>query len=115
MRTTTEVFEDHLARRLAGDLEGDIKENYSENVIFLTGTGAFEGHDGVRKSASELAEYVGDMPYEYNHTLVKGDYAFLEWTAKDKGRVVRDGADGFVIKDGKIVLQTIHYTVADKE
>jgi len=114
MRTTTEVFEDHLARRLAGDIEGDIKENYSKDVIFLTGTGAFEGHDGVRKSASELGLYVGDIPYEYNHTLVKGDYAFLEWTAKGKDKVVLDGADGFVIKDGKIVLQTIHYSVVNK-
>jgi len=66
MRTTTEVLESHLAKRLAGDLEGDIKENYSENVVFLTGTGAFEGHDGVRKSASELERYVGNIPYDYH-------------------------------------------------
>ena len=111
MRTTTEVFEDHLAKRLAGDVEGDIKDNYSKDVIFLTGTGAFEGHDGVRKSASELAMYLGDVPFEYNHTLIKDDYAFLEWTAKGDGKMVFDGADGFVIKDGKIVLQTIHYSV----
>lgn len=111
MRTPTEVFNDHLARRLAGDVEGDIKENYSEDVVFLTGTGAFEGHEGVRKSAGELSKYVGDIPYEYNHTLVKGDYAFLEWTAKGSDKKVLDGADSFVIKDGKIILQTIHYSV----
>lgn len=111
MRTTTEVFEDHLAKRLAGNLEGDIKENYAEDVILLTGTGAFEGHDGVRKSASELEEYVGDIPFEYNHTLIKDNYAFLEWTAKDGNKAVFDGADGFVIENGKIVLQTIHYSV----
>jgi SnoaL-like domain len=110
-RTTTEVFEDHLAKRLAGDLEGDIRENYAEDVIFLTGTGAFEGHDGVRESARQLERYVGNMRYEYNHTLIKGDYAFLEWTAQGKSKMVADGADGFVIKNGKIVLQTIHYTV----
>lgn len=111
MRTTTEVFEDHLAKRLAGDLEGDIAANYSKDVIFLTGTGAFEGHDGVRKSASELESYIKNIPYEYNHTLIKGDYAFLEWTAKGKDKAVYDGADSFVIKDGKIILQTIHYSV----
>ena len=113
MRTTTEVFEDHLAKRLAGDVEGDIQDNYSADVILLTGTGTFEGHDGVRKSAKELDEYVGNIPYEYNHTLVKGDYAFLEWTAKGDGKKVTDGADGFVIKDGRIICQTIHYTVSE--
>jgi hypothetical protein len=78
----------------------------------LTGTGAFTGHDGVRKSADELKRYVGSIPYEYNHTLIRGEYAFLEWTAKSEDKVVCDGADGFVIKDGKIVLQTIHYSVS---
>ena len=111
MRTTTEVFEDHLAKRLAGDVEGDIRDNYAKDVIFLTGTGAFEGHDGVKKSAAELDAYVGNIPYEYNHTLIKDKYAFLEWTAKGKNKEVLDGADSFVIEDGKIVLQTIHYTV----
>jgi hypothetical protein len=111
MRTTTEVFEDHLAKRLAGDLDGDIKANYSKGVIFLTGTGAFEGHDGIRKSAGELQQYVGNIPYEYNHTLIKDDYAFLEWTAKGKDKAVYDGADSFVIKNGKIILQTIHYSL----
>lgn len=115
MRTTTEVFEDHLAKRLAGDIEGDIAENYAEGVVLLTGTGAFEGHDGVRKSAQEFEEYVGNIPYEYNHTLIKGDYAFLEWTAKGDGKMVADGADGFVIKNGKIVMQNIHYTAKKPE
>lgn len=111
MRTTTGVFEDHLAKRLAGDVEGDIKENYAKDVIFITGTGVFEGHDGVRQSASELEKYVGDIPYEYNQTIVKDEYAFLEWTAKDKDRMVCDGVDTFVIKNGKIIFQSIHYTV----
>jgi hypothetical protein len=112
MRTTTEVFEDHLAKRLAGDVEGDIKDNYAEDVVFLTGTGAFYGHDGVRHSASELGKYAtGKATFEYRHTLIVGDYAFLEWTAKADDRVVCDGADGFVIKNGKIILQTIHYGV----
>ncbi|HEU5121682.1 MAG TPA: nuclear transport factor 2 family protein [Candidatus Saccharimonadales bacterium] len=112
MRTTTEVFEDHLAKRLDNDIEGDIKTNYSPKVIFLTGTGAFHGHEGVRKSAGELAEYLGDAKFEYRHTLVDDDYAFLEWTATSSNKDVLDGADGFVIKNGKIIMQTIHYSVS---
>lgn len=110
MRTTAEVFEDHLAKRRAGDTEGDIVANYSSDVILLTGTGVFKGHDGVRQSAEELSWYVGDAPFTYNHTLVEGEYAFLEWTAENSEVRVGDGADGFVIRDGKIIAQTIHYT-----
>lgn len=116
MRTTTEVFEDHLAKRLEGDIESDIRQNYAEDVVFLTGTGVFHGHDGVRHSANELAMYFADKAvFEYRHTLIEGDYAFLEWTGKTGDKTVCDGADSFVIKEGKIILQTIHYTVDKKK
>jgi len=112
VRTTTEIFEDHLAKRLAGDVEGDIRTNYSPDVVFLTGTGAFKGHEGVRASARELARYLpDDSSFEYRHTLVEGDYAFLEWTTRSKHGQVTDGADSFVIRDGKIIFQSIHYSV----
>ena len=35
----------------------------------------------------------------------------FEWTADGPTARVRDGADSFVIRDGRIVVQTIHYTV----
>jgi hypothetical protein len=37
--------------------------------------------------------------------------AFLEWTATCATARVRDGADSFWIRGGRIVAQTIHYTV----
>jgi hypothetical protein len=40
--------------------------------------------------------------------------AFLAWTAEVEHARVRDGADSFIIKDGWIVAQTIHYTVEAK-
>jgi hypothetical protein len=40
--------------------------------------------------------------------------AFIEWMV-DAGEVrVDDGADSFLIEEGKIVHQTIHYTVLDR-
>jgi hypothetical protein len=47
--------------------------------------------------------------------LVDGNVAFLEWTAEGEGAGVRDGVDTFVVRDGKIVAQTIHYTVEPAE
>jgi hypothetical protein len=42
---------------------------------------------------------------------VHGDIAFLEWTAVADGAMVRDGADTFVIRDDRVRVMTIHYTV----
>ncbi|WP_243229646.1 nuclear transport factor 2 family protein [Microbacterium sp. CIAB417] len=110
MRTTTEVIHDHLMNRLAGDVEKDIR-NYHADVVELTGSGIYRGHDGVRSCAQELARLVGPAVFTYTHTLIDGDFAYLEWTAHNDEVHVGDGADSFVVRDGAIVLQTIHYTV----
>ncbi len=97
-------------KRLEGDVEGDIKANFSPDVIILSSYGVFKGHDGVRQSAARLAEDIGEAEFAYNHTQIEGNYALLEWSAKHTKRPVLDGADSFVVENGKIVLQTIHYS-----
>jgi hypothetical protein len=40
---------------------------------------------------------------------------FLEWTVDSGPFRVCDGADSYLIEDGKIKAQTIHYTVSDEQ
>lgn len=110
-RTPREVFDSHLALRRAHRLEEDITTNYAPDVVLLTLTGVFRGHDGLRASAAELQRYFPDGAYEYDVRLVEGDVAFLSWKGRSSAGHVRDGADTFVIRNGKIAIQTIHYTV----
>jgi len=109
-RSVTEVIHDHLERRLCGDIEGDLRENYHDEVVILSGFGTYRGHDGVRQSADLLSQAVAGGAFTYNRTVIEGSYGFLEWTAADAETVVLDGADSFHVRDGKIVEQTIHYT-----
>ena len=60
-------------------------------------------------ASEELSRLVGSGTFAYNQTLVSGPYAFLEWSA-DAEQTVHDGADSFVIDDGLIVMQSIHYS-----
>lgn len=110
-RTTREVFEDHLQKRKEGRVEDDIRENYAENIVMMTRLGIFTGHDGVRQTASNLERFLPGATFEYVDKQVEGEYAYLGWTGTSPEGVVRDGVDGFVIRDGKIVAQFIHYTV----
>ena len=64
----------------------------------------------MRELARVLAEELPDALATYTNLLVEG-FAFLEGTADSGHTRVRDGADSFVIEDGWIVAQTIHYTV----
>lgn len=115
MKTTEEVFKAHLSNRLEGKVEKDIEENFSNDIVILSRYGVFNGHEGVRKSSSKLTNQLGDdAVFKYTKKITEGDFAFLEWTGESDKKEVKDGADSFYIKDGKIVFQSIHYTVSDK-
>jgi|SRR5690625_473577 len=114
-RTPTEIIQSHLNKRLNGDLENDIKENFSENIIILSAYGIFKGHEGIRASSAELNRLLGDSIFKYRRVLIEDNYALLEWQAKSADREIKDGVDSFVIENEKIVFQAIHYTVQKRK
>jgi hypothetical protein len=113
-RSTQEVFDDHLQLALEHRFEEDIERNVAPHIVVLERRGIFHGRDGVRHLAQVLEEELPDAPYVYTNRLVEGRFAFLEWTAEAARTRVRDGADSFVVEDGWIVAQTIHYTVEER-
>jgi hypothetical protein len=114
-RSAEEVFDDHLRLAAEHRFDEDIDRNVAPDVVVLDRRGIFHGRDGARQLAQYLAEELPDAPYVYTNRLVAGRVAFLEWTAEAEHTRVRDGADSFVIEDGWIVAQTIHYTVEDRD
>jgi hypothetical protein len=114
-RSTVEVFDDHLARAERGDVEGDIANNFAPDCVLLTSHGPFEGHDGVRAAVTLLDEQVPEAKYLYTQRAVHEEIAFLEWTAVGRGAVIGDGADTFLIRNDRIRVMTIHYTVEPED
>jgi len=131
-RTSQEVLDEHL--NLAEDwgaedggaepiteeaieqaVEEDIRRNVSEDIVILINRGTFRGYEGVRQLARMLIEELPEhRSFEYTYKAVEGRMGFLEWTYEDANVRVKDGADSYLIEDGKIVAQTIHYTVEQK-
>ena len=122
-RTAQEVLDDHLglAKEWGGEvgfergLEEDLRRNTSEDIVILINRGTFHGHEGVRQLAHMLGEELPEQSsFDYTYRAVEGRMAFLEWAYEDGNVKVRDGADSYLIEEGKIVAQTIHYTVEPK-
>jgi hypothetical protein len=122
-RTAQEVLDDHLnlaenwggERGFESGLEEDLRRNTSEDIVILINRGTFRGHEGVRQLAHMLREELPEhRSFEYTYTAIEGRMAFLEWAYEDYNVRVRDGADSYLIEKGKIVAQTIHYTVEQK-
>jgi SnoaL-like domain len=120
-RTAQEVLDDHLKldEHFGEDwqriVDEDIRRNVSEDIVVLINRGTFRGHEGVRELARMLGEELPEhRAFEYTYIAVEGRIAFLEWAYEDASVRVRDGADSYLIEGGKIVAQTIHYTVEQK-
>ena len=122
-RTAQEVLDDHLntdehfgvEQDWQRIVEEDIRRNVSEEIVILINRGTFRGHEGVRRLAQMLGEELPEhRAFEYTYRAVEGRMAFLEWAYEDDQARVRDGADSYLIEGGKIIAQTIHYTVEQK-
>jgi hypothetical protein len=123
-RSVQEVLDDHLeiANRWGPDQDldeivaEDLRRNVSAQIVILTSRGTFHGHDGVMQLARMLGEELPEQrAFQYTYRAAEGKMAFLEWAYEDDHVKVSDGADSYLIEDGKIVAQTIHYTVESKE
>lgn len=110
-RAAAQVLADHLRESKSGSVEADLRRNFAEDVVLLTGRGVYRGHAGVRELNRMLMDELPNARFEYRTTIVEGEVGFLEWTAQANGARVDDGADSYVIRHGRIIAQTIHYTV----
>lgn len=115
MRSTREVLDDHLHRRASGRLREDLEKDYAENVVLLCEHEPLVGRDAVRESAERLRLQLPSGAFEYIATHVHGEYAFLRWRGESDDTVIENGADTFVIRDGRIVMQSIYYTVRETD
>lgn len=114
LRSTQAVIEDHLQLRAAGDLETDLKRNYADQVVLLCKQGVFHGCNQVRQSAHRLGLQLPEAHFEYLSCQIEGEWGFLEWRAESEEICAEDGADSYVVRDGLIIAQTIHYRLVQK-
>ncbi len=108
-RTPHEVFADHTRRLGNGDLE-TVAQNYSADAVMITPQGVALGHDGVRSALARLLSDVPDAEWSLS-TQFAGDVLLLNWSARSRRALVRDGVDTFVFGDGLIRAQTVTYAV----
>ena len=113
-RGTREVLDAHLKCRQSGDLDGDIRDNYHSDVALLSAEGVHHGTEAVRALAGVLRRYLPDGDYRYRQVLTRGEVGMLIWSGRcaDTDTEVHDGVDSYVVHDGRIVAQTIHYATA---
>ncbi len=119
--STKEVLERHLKCFGDGDLAGLLADYVPDTVVFRPS--GFGGPGGVAKGPAALravfsivlAEFARPgTRFELRQQAIEGDYGYIVWEAETAQNVYELGSDTFIVKDGKIVLQSIAAKIVPK-
>lgn len=103
--TTESVLGHHLQAIFARDLEG-IMSDYVEESVLFTPTNTFKGLEGIRGFFTfALTIFTPEVlaTMKLARQDIHDEYAYIFWSA---GTTVPLGSDTFVIRGGKIVIQS---------
>jgi ketosteroid isomerase-like protein len=110
------VLNHHLESFGAGDVDETMKD-YTDGSVLITPDGTLTGLDDIR--AAFAGFYSGLFkPGTYEFTMdrmeVAGDVAYIVWHSVNEGVEVTLGTDTFVVRDGKIAVQTFAARVEER-
>lgn len=108
MHSTREVLDHHLKCFGDGDLDG-ILSDYAPMAVLFTPEGPLKGPSAMRPLFQAMfAEFKKPgASFAMKQLSVEGDYAYIFWTAETADNVYEAGSDTFVVREGKIVAQSL--------
>lgn len=115
MDTTKDVLNHHIQSFGEGNLNG-ILSDYASNAVMFTPNGPLEGVEAIKNLFKGLlAEFAKPgSSFKLNHESVKGDYAYILWSAETADNIYDMVTDTLVVKDGKIVVQSFAAKILPK-
>jgi ketosteroid isomerase-like protein len=115
MGSTKNVVDNHLKSFGQRDLKG-ILSDYAPNAVLFTPEGPLRGVDAIRPFFQAMLAEFGKpgAVFSLKQQFVEGDCAYILWTAETAENVYELGTDTFVVRDGKIVVQSFAGKIAPR-
>jgi hypothetical protein len=107
--TPEETFAQH-ARALRSERLDDLVTTFHDDATLIAHNKVYRGLDGVRQV---FMRFLSDLPqaqWEVDR-IWADEVLYVEWKARSAAGHVDDGIDTLIFRDGKIQVQTIHYTL----
>jgi uncharacterized protein (TIGR02246 family) len=106
---TKAVLDHHLAAFSAGSID-EVLKDYTDDAALITPDAVLKGREAIRAHFNTMFSGLF-KPGTYDFTLdaedVEGDVAYIAWRAHCATAEVPLGTDTLVVRDGKIVAQTL--------
>ncbi len=99
--TTKAVLDRHMHTLLAGDVDG-VLADYADDAALISAERIVRGREGLRAMFSNIppGSFEG---FTVTKEVCEGEIGLIEWTSKHVGF----GTDTIVVRDGKIIAQTV--------
>ncbi|MDH5463578.1 MAG: nuclear transport factor 2 family protein [Nitrosopumilus sp.] len=112
---TAEILDRQNECFVKGDVY-KIMKDFSEQALLFTPDGILEGKDSIKKFYVDVTTNVLPPGSDFNiiRQEVKGETAYIVWSAESKKFRFSLGTDTFVMKDGKIIVQTFAAKIEPK-
>jgi len=107
MSTTKSVIDNHLNSFGRRDLNG-LLGDYATDAILFTPDGPLKGLREIRPFFEALfADFsTPGSRFDLKHLSVDGSYGYIVWQGETAGQVYDLATDTFVVRDGKIAVQS---------
>ena len=106
--TTRQILEHHLGALAAGDLDA-ILSDYTDDSTLIGPDGAVKGTRAIRaffESGLDSLFKPGTYEFTMDTLQVADDIAYIVWHANCASADIVFATDTFLIRDGKIAVQT---------
>ena len=107
MKSTSEVLDHHLKCFAESDVDG-ILADYSSDAVLLVPSGRLQGQDEIKPLFEALVSEFAKpgSSFAMQQRSIVGDYAYILWSAETQDNSYEFATDTFVVRNGKIAVQT---------
>ncbi len=106
--STEEVLNHHLGSFAAGDVDATM-EDYTDESVLILPDATLTGRNTIRAAFTDFYDGLfkpGTYAFTLDRLEISGDVGYILWHSTNVGAEVKLGTDTFVIRDGKIAVQT---------
>ncbi len=104
----------HLTAFGGGDVD-EILADYTEESVLITPDGALRGLAEIRPLFENFVKILPPgADFQMLKQVTEGELAYIFWKAESESTRIPLGTDTFIVRDGKIVLQTFAGTIEKK-
>ena len=112
---TQEIINHHLSAFIHADVD-EILKDFGNDSELLTPDGPVKGLPAIRAFFEQVFKIVPEGSIlEMKRMIIRDNLAYLSWTCESAFVTIPLGTDSFIIKNGKILYQTLAAHIVFKQ